>query len=68
MDHKYQTCRLVNQYKHVSVDKCPLAADEQECRALLKELWRDVHPEAEEEHAGHARIRTQFGHQSRTAT
>ena len=48
---------------HVCVEKCPLttrhmanaavAAGEQECRALLKELWRDVHPEADADHGQH---------------
>ena len=56
----HQTSRLVNQYKHVCAEMCPLttrhvanaevAAGEQECRALLKELWRDAHPKAETEH------------------
>ena len=52
----HQTCRPVGQNKHVCVEKCPLttrnmakaavAAIEQECRTLLKELWRDPDPEA----------------------
>ena len=61
--------------KLVCVEKRPLfmrhmtnaavaAVEEQECRALLKVLWRERAPE----HAKHARIRTQVGHQSRTAT
>ena len=44
------------------------AAGEHERRGLLKELWRERAPEAKAEHAKHARIRAQVGHQSRTAT
>ena len=33
-----------------------VAAEEEECRALLEELWRECTPEAKAEHAKHDHI------------
>ena len=64
----HQTCRPVNQNKHVYVEKIPLTMRHMaEAAGAAAEHWRDVRPEAEAKHTKHARIRTLADHQSRTA-
>ena len=60
----HQTFRCPLTTRHTA--NAAVAAGEQECRALLKELRRERAPEAKAEYAKHARIRTQVANRMAT--